>query len=114
MSAIDHVGVIEAVKSDGTITTLEGITSDAFYRRSRNSSVVVGYGRPAYGSGSTPMSPTDGILRLGSTGASVFTLQGNLNTVMHSGLVVDGDFGILTDRAGRGQVRTPSRAGCCR
>jgi len=99
IGGIDHVGVIEAVSSDGTITTLEGNTSDGFYRRRRNSSVVVGYGRPAYGSGSTPMPPTDGILRLGSTGANVSTLQSNLNTVMHSGLVVDGDFGTLTDRA---------------
>lgn len=101
MSAIDHVGVIEAVNSDGTITTLEGNTSDGFYRRSRNSSVVVGYGRPAYGSGSTPMPPTDGILRLGSKGAAVATLQSNLNTVMHSHLVVDGDFGPQTERAVR-------------
>ncbi|HXM55070.1 MAG TPA: peptidoglycan-binding protein [Candidatus Dormibacteraeota bacterium] len=95
---IDHVGLIEAVHSDGTITTLEGNTSNGFYRRLRNSSVVVGYGRPAYGD-SAPMPPTDGILRVGSTGPAVATLQRNLNTVMHSGLVVDGDFGPLTKSA---------------
>lgn len=105
IGAIDHVGVIEAVHANGTITTLEGNTSNQFLRRSRNSSVVVGYGRPAYGSSSTtpppPMPPTDGLLRLGSKGAGVVALQRNLNTVMHSNLVADGDFGTLTDRAVR-------------
>jgi peptidoglycan hydrolase-like protein with peptidoglycan-binding domain len=66
-----------------------------FLRRVRNGSVVVGYGRPAYGD-AAPMPPTDGILRQGSTGAAVRTLQSNLNKVMGSGLTVDGNFGPLT------------------
>jgi peptidoglycan hydrolase-like protein with peptidoglycan-binding domain len=101
ISKIDHVGVVEAVHSNGTITTLEGNTSNMFARRTRNSSVVVGYGRPAYGTGSLPMPPSDGMLRLGSKGNNVKTLQKNLNTVMHSGLTVDGDFGSKTDAAVR-------------
>ena len=104
MSGIDHVGVIEAVETDGSIWTLEGNTSDQFLRRHRTSSVVVGYGRPAYGSdgGTTPpppMPPTDGLLRQGSRGSNVIALQKNLNTVMHSGLTVDGAFGPRTVQA---------------
>jgi peptidoglycan hydrolase-like protein with peptidoglycan-binding domain len=95
---IDHVGLIEAVYSDGTIKTLEGNTSDQFLRRRRNSSCVVGYGRPTYGN-AAPMPTTDGILRTGSRGEAVKTLQRNLNTVMQSNLGVDGDFGSLTKAA---------------
>ncbi|MFB9180886.1 peptidoglycan-binding protein [Dactylosporangium sucinum] len=96
---IDHVGIVEAVRSNGTIVTLEGNTSDMFLRRVR-SNCIVGYGRPAYGDAS-PMPATDGMLRLGSTGNAVKKLQGNLNTVMKSGLTVDGQFGPLTDAAVR-------------
>lgn len=95
ISAIDHVGLVEAVHSNGTITTLEGNTSNMFLRRVRNSSVVVGYGRPAYGD-AAPMPSSDGVLRMGSTGQAVKTLQSNLNKVMGSGLAVDGDFGPKT------------------
>jgi peptidoglycan hydrolase-like protein with peptidoglycan-binding domain len=95
---IDHVGLVEAVHSSGTITTLEGNTSDGFRRRVRNTACVVGYGRPAYG-GAAPMPSTDGILRQGSKGETVRTLQRNLNRVMGSGLGVDGDFGALTKAA---------------
>jgi peptidoglycan hydrolase-like protein with peptidoglycan-binding domain len=95
---IDHVGLIEAVHSGGTITTLEGNTSDGFYRRLRNSACVVGYGRPAYGD-AAPLPPSNGILKLGSTGEAVKTLQGNLNKIMGSRLTVDGDFGPLTNAA---------------
>lgn len=95
---IDHVGVVEAVHSNGTITTIEGNTSDRCKRLRRNSSTIVGYGRPAYGN-AKPLPPTDGILRRGSKGAAVKTLQGNLNKVMGSKLVVDGDFGPATESA---------------
>lgn len=95
---IDHVGLIEAVHANGTITTLEGNTSNAFLRRVRNSAVVVGYGRPAYGD-AAPMPQSDGILRLGSRGQAVRTLQSDLNRVMGSGLAVDGVFGPRTEAA---------------
>src|SRR6266545_1103557 len=94
---IDHVGVIEAVHADGTITTLEGNTSDAFLRRVRNGSVVVGYGRPAYDD-AAPMPSGDGILRLGSTGEPVKTLQRRLNAAVGAQLTVDGVFGPATQR----------------
>jgi peptidoglycan hydrolase-like protein with peptidoglycan-binding domain len=98
ISGIDHVGLVEAVHSDGTITTLEGNTSDKFLRRTRRA-CVVGYGRPAYGTNSTPPPATDGMLRQGSKGNAVKALQSDLNTVMKSGLTVDGDFGAATDTA---------------
>jgi peptidoglycan hydrolase-like protein with peptidoglycan-binding domain len=98
IAGIDHVGLIEAVHSDGTITTLEGNTSNMFLRRVRNAAAVVGYGRPAYGD-AAPMPPTDGILREGSVGQAVRTLQSDLNKVMRSGLTVDGVFGPLTGAA---------------
>ena len=95
---IDHVGLIEAVRSDGTIITLEGNSSDGFFRRVRNSACVVGYGRPAYGD-AVPLPASDGILRVGSTGKAVKTLQQNLNKVRNSGLTADGSFGPLTKAA---------------
>jgi peptidoglycan hydrolase-like protein with peptidoglycan-binding domain len=95
---IDHVGVVEAVHGDGTITTLEGNTSDAFLRRVRNGAVVVGYGRPAYDD-AAPLPDGDGKLRLGSTGEPVRTLQRRLNAVLGAGLAVDGEFGPATERA---------------
>src|SRR5206468_7464399 len=95
---IDNVGLIEAVHSNGTITTLEGNTSDAFLRRVRNGSVVVGYGRPVYAD-AAPLPAGDGMLRQGSTGEPVRSLQRNLNAVLGAGLDVDGEFGPATDRA---------------
>jgi peptidoglycan hydrolase-like protein with peptidoglycan-binding domain len=98
ISNIDHVGLIEAVFSNGTIFTLEGNTSNGCYRRVRDSSCVVGYGRPEY-TDAAPLPSSDGILRLGSTGNAVQTLQQNLNTARGSGLVADGVFGPLTKAA---------------
>lgn len=95
---IDHVGLIEAVHSNRTITTLEGNTSDAFLRRVRSAACVVGYGRPAYGD-AAPMPRDDGILRQGSRGNAVKTLQQNLNKVMGLNLAVDSDFGPATKQA---------------
>ncbi|MEV8554629.1 CHAP domain-containing protein [Streptomyces glaucescens] len=77
IGAIDHVGIVEAVHSDRTITTLEGNTSDAFRRRRRNSACIVGYGRPAYKGGSASTPSGDNILRRGSEGNAVKTLQKN-------------------------------------
>jgi peptidoglycan hydrolase-like protein with peptidoglycan-binding domain len=97
ISGIDHVGVVEAVHSNGTITTLEGNTSNIFARRVRKA-CVVGYGRPAYGD-AAPLPSTDGTLRIGSTGTAVKTLQTNLNKVMGTKLTTDGVFGPATDAA---------------
>ncbi len=47
ISAIDHVGIVEAVNADGSITTIEGNTEDTCARRIRRANIV-GYGHPAY------------------------------------------------------------------
>ena len=95
---IDHVGLVESVNSNGSVNTLEGNTSDRFMRRTRGRDCVVGYGRPSYVD-AVPMLPDDGVLRRGSTGALVSALQRDLNTVTHSNLAVDGDFGPATEAA---------------
>jgi len=97
IGGIDHVGLVEAVNSNGTITTLEGNTSDMVMRRIRRA-CIVGYGRPKYGN-AAPMPSTDGFLRLGSTGTAVRTLQANLNTVMSARLTVNGTFDRPTETA---------------
>ena len=45
------------------------------------------------------MPADDGVLRRGSSGSLVSRLQQNLNTVLHAGLAVDGDFGPATEAA---------------
>ncbi|AEA27939.1 hypothetical protein Psed_5814 [Pseudonocardia dioxanivorans CB1190] len=55
---IQHVGIVEAVNPDGSITTIEGNTTSGqagdqsngggVWRRRRTTSAVVGYGLPAY------------------------------------------------------------------
>ncbi|MEU7855275.1 CHAP domain-containing protein [Nonomuraea sp. NPDC049141] len=50
--AIDHVGIVEAVRPNGTIVTIEGNTLNQVKRRER-SGLVAGYGYPAY-SGTAP------------------------------------------------------------
>jgi hypothetical protein len=57
-SLVDHVGIVSAVNSDGSLVTIEGNTSptDAgsqsngggVYRRRRPRSVIAGFGRPNY------------------------------------------------------------------
>jgi CHAP domain/Putative peptidoglycan binding domain len=61
---ISHVGLVEAVNSDGTITTIEGNTSSGtagsqrmgggVWRRRRSTSAVIVYGHPAY-AGAPPL-----------------------------------------------------------
>jgi hypothetical protein len=47
---IEHVGVVEHVYDDGTIVTDEGNIGDMCRREHRDSTYVVGYGRPPYNS----------------------------------------------------------------
>ncbi|MFB4301834.1 CHAP domain-containing protein [Actinomadura sp. NTSP31] len=53
ISAIDHIGIVEAVRADGSIVTIEGNTEDHVMRRVR-ASFIVGYGYPAYGAADRP------------------------------------------------------------
>ncbi len=117
---IDHVGIVTGVR-DGVVYTIEGNTRDGCRRRVRYASNIVGYGRPHYGGGSGPTAraatsaaaagsapvvgpgnlapPGVPTLRRGSAGVLVKQLQGCLNVVQKSGLVIDGRFGPLTTGA---------------
>jgi len=94
---IDHVGVVEACHSDGTVTVIEGNTSDACMRRRRGPSNIVGYGRPAY-DGGVALPASDGILRRGDSGTAVKALQRRLNGA-GAHLAEDGVFGPATETA---------------
>jgi hypothetical protein len=48
---IEHIGIVEKVLSSTTVQTIEFNTGDAVRRRERWRGYVVGYGRPAYGTG---------------------------------------------------------------
>lgn len=67
---IQHVGIVEAVNADGTITTIEGNTTSGtagnqsagggVWRRKRSQSAVVGYGHPAYAGAPSAPAPAAG------------------------------------------------------
>ncbi|HEX2312561.1 MAG TPA: CHAP domain-containing protein [Thermomonospora sp.] len=58
IGAIDHVGIVEAVR-DGAVVTIEGNTSNAVMRRVRRGGIA-GYGHPAYEGTSVPPRPPSG------------------------------------------------------
>lgn len=108
-----HTGIVESV-SNGTVTTIEGNTSDQVARRQYTlwSSNIAGYGRPrwelAAGTQPSPVptpSPEPGsfwrILKLGMRGEDVRMLQEMLDKLGYDlgpdG--VDGDFGSMTFNA---------------
>ena len=109
----DHIGMVESV-SGKNITTIEGNYKDSVGRRiiSIGHGNIRGYARPKYGttaSNATSSSQTGNtntsaisiptsVVRYGSTGADVKTLQKWLNNVGYS-LSVDGDFGSRTRSA---------------
>ncbi|GAB2918790.1 CHAP domain-containing protein [Nonomuraea fastidiosa] len=82
--AIDHVGVVESVRKDGTVVTIEGNTGNQVKRRVRSMNVIAGFGYPAYGGKSTTptaatswteeMVKTLPLLKRGSKGYDVKTL----------------------------------------
>jgi peptidoglycan hydrolase-like protein with peptidoglycan-binding domain len=97
ISRIDHVGVVEAAYSDGTIGTIEANTDDRCMRRRRSPGVIAGYGRPAYDGTPAParqLLAVDGVFGPLSTMA----LQRALNA-HGAGLAVDGQYGPLTRKA---------------
>lgn len=57
IEAIDHVGVVESVDSDGTVNTIEGNIDNQCKREKRYANVIVGYGRPAYAAPVVPTPP---------------------------------------------------------
>ena len=110
----DHTGIVVRV-TDSLIETIEGNSGNQVKRKaySRNNKTIVGYGHPRYDAEpekeTKPVAKectiTLPILRKGSTGAEVKTLQRLLrqlqyvNTDGKTLLIVDGSFGSNTEAA---------------
>lgn len=97
ISAIDHVGIVESV-SGSTVNTIEANIENAVRRKVRDSSTIVGYGRPNYVGGTTPPPSTGGgAVKLSEAQAhadgATRIIQAALNQT------VDGDFGPQTTAA---------------
>lgn len=107
----DHVGIVEAVNKDGSITTIEGNTGNACKRKVRSGPSIMGYGYPAY-AGTTAPKPSvpDGasrdrsvpypgtLIRSGSRGPTVKQVQQQLISKGYKlpKFGADGDFGSET------------------
>lgn len=101
---IQHVGLVEAVNADGTLVTIEGNVGNRVQRLRRSTRYVAGYGYPAYAAAVVPAPAPKArmpLLRRGSAGSAVRTLQAALNKSFPKLLVVDGIFGPRTDAAVR-------------
>lgn len=94
----DHVGFVEGY-SGGTVTTIEGNTSNAVKRRTRYPSDILGYGYPAYGDKPAPKPLPE--LSRGSKGADVLKAQKALIKLGYklAKYGADGDFGTETEAA---------------
>jgi CHAP domain len=108
INRISHVGLVEAVNRDGTITTIEGNTSsgrggsqrdgDGVWRRTRRTGIV-GYGYPDYDHGPAgAVGPRPAPSRTpGSDERPGPEQVRRIQAAVHVG--VDGDWGPVTDRA---------------
>lgn len=77
IGAIDHVGIVEANLGGGRLQTIEGNTGDACLRRVRSGSIIVGVGRPDYGTTSGAQTGSGYMigLRKGDKGEEVKAVQ---------------------------------------
>lgn len=106
MGRIAHVGIVEAVRPDGSIVTLEGNTDVAggrtggrFMRKVRRANVA-GYGYPRYDPPVKAAPKPPPTLKQGATGQAVLAAQRLLNK--HGAHVAeDGQFGPATNKAVR-------------
>ncbi|SNS17690.1 peptidoglycan-binding protein [Actinomadura mexicana] len=107
IGAIDHVGVVEKVLGGGRLQTIEGNTSDSVRRRVRGSSVIAGYGRPAYGGGNWTEDMVKKLpeLNKGDSGEHVETLQGLLLARSHPEVTMTGKFDDTTESAVKAMQR---------
>ncbi|MEO3826794.1 peptidoglycan-binding protein [Actinomadura sp. B10D3] len=101
IGAIDHVGVVEKVLGGGRLQTIEGNTGDAVKRRVRDSGVIAGYGRPAYGGGNWTEDMVKKLPELskGDTGEHVESVQGLLMARSHPEVSMTGKFDDATEQA---------------
>ncbi|MES9543445.1 peptidoglycan-binding protein [Spirillospora sp. NPDC049024] len=107
IGAIDHVGVVEKVLGGGRLQTIEGNTSDSVRRRVRDSGVIAGYGRPAYGGGNWTEDMVKKLPQLskGDHGEHVESLQGLLLARSHPEVSMTGKFDDTTESAVRAVQR---------
>lgn len=102
IGAIDHVGLVTGVNSDGTIATIEGNINSVVGRFRRTAAEIAGYGRPNYSTtgGGSPTVPTTVKLSdaIAKTAAATRVIQDALNREF-GGVVVDGDYGPQTTAA---------------
>lgn len=114
---ISHVGIVESIRPDGSIVTIEGNTDEQGGRtggcvmRKIRHAYIAGYGYPAYGGQSSvipPYAPAQAgkLVVDGDFGpATVRRLQQSLNsTGARPGLAVDGGFGPMSKRALQGRL----------
>ena len=97
----NHIGIVEKV-SGNTITVIEGNKGEAVARRTLevNGKYIRGYAVPKYEADVSNMTAVAlDILRKGSKGAQVKTLQRLLNALGYNCGTVDGDFGAKTETA---------------
>lgn len=81
ISGIDHVGLVESVRSDGRIVTIEFNTSDAVMRRVRTpAGIVVGYGSPDYRSLEDDMAE---VVSLGADGPQTVPASSDISIKFH-------------------------------
>lgn len=116
LGRIAHVGIVESVRSDGSVVCIEGNTDVAGGRtggqvmRKVRRANIAGYGYPAYGTEARKAAPAPAAggrvaypgkpLRRGSRGAAVAHLQRRLVNLGNR-MAVDGEFGPATERVVR-------------
>lgn len=102
MGRIAHVGLVESLRPDGRIITLEGNTDVAGgrtggqYMRKVRGANIAGYGYPIYAP-VTPVRHGDPVLKRGDRGQAVLNVQRALN-LCGNHIALDGQFGADTDR----------------
>lgn len=93
--SLDHVGIIEKVNNNGTVTTIEGNTGDTangeVMRRTRSLSVISGVARPDYIASAVTTATTNE--------PTVKTVQQWLNKTYGLKLATDGVYGEQTKKA---------------
>ena len=112
VNRISHVGIVESVRPDGSVVTIEGNTDERGGRtggkvmRKVRRVGIVGYGIPDYDGKPASSKPTvpafpGRLLKLGSKGSDVKLAQGRLAHLKVARLAIDGEFGPQTAAAVR-------------
>ena len=112
VNRISHVGIVESVRPDGSVVTIEGNTDERGGRtggkvmRKVRRVGIVGYGIPDYdGKGASPRPTAPAfpgrLLKRGSKGPDVKLAQGRLVHLKVARLAIDGEFGRQTAAAVR-------------